>query len=295
MESGKQPTRDADARRPREVSQRRLRLGHLQVDSVSFAQALDAIAAMIADGGGGTVFTPNVDHVVMATHDERFRRAYEAADLSLADGMPILWAARLLGAPLPEKISGSDLVLPLMERAAGEGWRVYILGGAPGAGAKAAQRLVERLPRIVIAGVDAPRIDMNAPAASRAEVVARIRAAKADLVLVALGAPKQELWIAETAHELRPAVQLGIGAAIDFIAGSARRAPAWMSAAGLEWVHRFAQEPRRLWRRYLLRDPEFLLVVLRELRRGRLAVTPDQESTPVGTRARARRSDFPPR
>jgi N-acetylglucosaminyldiphosphoundecaprenol N-acetyl-beta-D-mannosaminyltransferase len=102
-------------------------------------------------------------------------------------------------------------------------------------------------------------------------VVERIRAAKADLVLVALGAPKQELWIAEATPELRPAVLLGIGAAIDFIAGTAKRAPSWMSRSGLEWLYRLVQEPRRMWRRYLLRDPEFLVIVLRDLRASRRA------------------------
>jgi N-acetylglucosaminyldiphosphoundecaprenol N-acetyl-beta-D-mannosaminyltransferase len=235
------------------------------VDRLTFAQALDGIATMVAGGGGGTVYTPNVDHVVMARHDSRLRKAYERVDLSLADGMPLLWAARLLGQVLPEKISGSDLVLPLMERAAQEGWRVFILGGAPGVGAIAAERLAERFPRIIVAGTEAPRIDMDAPAASRAPVLDRIRAAKPDLVLVALGAPKQELWIAEAAVDLRPAVLLGIGAAVDFVAGTARRAPRWMSASGLEWLFRLAQEPRRMWRRYLVRDPEFLVIVLRDI------------------------------
>jgi N-acetylglucosaminyldiphosphoundecaprenol N-acetyl-beta-D-mannosaminyltransferase len=248
---------------------RRLHLGRLRIDEVTFAQALDAIAAMIADGSGGAVFTPNVDHVVLVEHDDAFRRAYEAADLTLADGMPIVWASRLLGTPLPEKISGSDLALPLMQRAEREGWRVFLLGGAPGVGSKAAERLVVRFPRIAIVGTDAPRIDMTAPAVSRAEVIQRVRESKADLVLVAFGAPKQELWIAEAAPHLRPAVLIGVGASIDFIAGTARRAPVWMSASGLEWLYRFAQEPQRLWRRYLLRDPEFLLIVLRELRRTR--------------------------
>lgn len=203
----------------------------------------------------------------MAYHDDRFCRAYEQASLTLADGMPVLWAARLLGAPLPEKVSGSDLALPLMERAEREGWRVYILGGAAGIGAKAKEQLVARFPHIAIVGVDSPRIDMDAPASSRADMVARVRASKADIVLVALGAPKQELWIAENARELRPAVLLGVGAVVDFIAGAVARAPRWMSASGLEWLYRFGQEPRRLWKRYLLRDPEFLIIVLREFLR----------------------------
>ncbi len=249
----------------------RLRLGRLHVDDITFEGALDAIAAMITEGRGGSVFTPNVDHVVMADHDDRFRKAYESADLSLADGMPVLWAARLLGKPLPEKISGSDLVLPLMERAERHGWRVYLLGGAPGVGELAAARLRERFPRLPIAGTDAPRIDMDAPPSTRAPVVERLRAAKADIVLVALGAPKQELWIAEAARDLRPAVLLGIGAAVDFIAGTAKRAPPWMSRSGLEWAYRLGREPRRMWKRYLLRDPEFLVIVLRDLRASRRA------------------------
>jgi N-acetylglucosaminyldiphosphoundecaprenol N-acetyl-beta-D-mannosaminyltransferase len=246
---------------------RRVRLGRVDVDVLTFAQALDAIAALIRDGQGGAVFTPNVDHVVMVDRDERFRRAYDAADLSLADGMPVLWAARLLGKPLPEKISGSDLVLPLVERASREGWRVYLLGGGPGACERAAERLKERYPTLVVAGTDAPRIDMEAPASARAEVIERVRAAKPDIVLVALGAPKQELFIAEAAPSLKPAVLLGVGAAVDFIAGTSRRAPRWMSDSGLEWLYRLAQEPRRMWKRYLVRDPVFALIVLRDLLR----------------------------
>jgi N-acetylglucosaminyldiphosphoundecaprenol N-acetyl-beta-D-mannosaminyltransferase len=247
----------------------RLQIGRLHVDPVTFEGALDEIAAMVSRGQGGAVFTPNVDHVVMAEHDEAFRRAYESAALSIADGMPILWAARLLGRPLPAKVSGSDLVMPLMERAARLRWRVYILGGGPGVADKAAERLASRFPQLTIAGTDAPRIDIQAPAATRAPVISRVRAAKPDLVLVALGAPKQELLIAESVDALRPAVLLGIGAAVDFVAGTARRAPRWMSTAGLEWLYRMAQEPRRLWKRYLLRDPEFALILLRDLARER--------------------------
>lgn len=249
-----------------EGSRPRLRLGRLDVHAVTFTEALDRIGAMIESGRGGTVFTPNVDHVVLAEEDEGFRRAYEAADLSLADGMPVVWASRLLGAPLPEKISGSDLVMPLMARAESAGWRVFLLGGGPGVAARAAERLKSDFPQIVIAGNDAPRIDMSAPPAFRLDTIESIRAARPDIVLVGLGAPKQELWIAEAAPRLRPAVLLGIGASLDFIAGTTKRAPAWMSASGLEWLYRLAKEPRRLWRRYLIRDPKFLLILLRALR-----------------------------
>lgn len=250
-------------------ARRRLRLGSLHVDGVTFEQALEAIAGMVDRREGGVVFTPNVDHVVMADEDERFRDAYAAADLSLADGMPVLWASRLLGVPLPEKVSGSDLVLPLMDRAGRAGWRVYILGGAPGVAARAAERIAERFPGVRIAGTGSPVVDMSQPAAARAALHDTIRATEPDVVLVALGAPKQELFIAEAASALRPAVLLGVGAAIDFVAGTAKRAPGWVSASGLEWLYRLLREPRRLWKRYLLRDPKFLVILLRELRTTR--------------------------
>lgn len=271
---------------------RRIRLGRLPVDAVTFPEALDAIARMIEGATGGAVFTPNVDHVVMADDDERFNQAYQTATLSLADGMPVLWASRLFGEPLPEKISGSDLVMPLMERAEREGWRVYLLGGAPGVGERAAEQLVLRFPRIVVAGTDAPRIDMSAPAAARADVLERVRVARPNLVLVAFGAPKQELWIAESAVTLRPAVLLGVGASIDFIAGAAKRAPAWISDNGLEWLYRLVQEPRRLWKRYLLRDPKFLLIVLRQLREARLGAR-TKPSTRTRPTSEAERNDSP--
>jgi N-acetylglucosaminyldiphosphoundecaprenol N-acetyl-beta-D-mannosaminyltransferase len=247
----------------------RLRIGSIEIDSLTFAEALDAIAAMVAGGRGGAVLTPNLDHVVLAEDDPRFRSAYQSATLSVVDGKPLVWASHLLGRPLPEKISGSDLVWPLLERAEREGWRVYLLGGGPGVADQAAARITARHPRIVIAGTDAPRIDMDAPASSRADVLDRLRAARPDVVLVGLGAPKQELWIAEADPMLRGPVLLGVGASLDFLAGTLRRAPRWMSASGLEWLYRLGQEPRRLWRRYLVRDPRFLLILLRDLRRSR--------------------------
>jgi N-acetylglucosaminyldiphosphoundecaprenol N-acetyl-beta-D-mannosaminyltransferase len=244
---------------------RRFRLGQVPVDRVTFGEALVEIAELVERRRGGMVFTPNVDHVVMADDDDRLRRAYADADLALADGMPVIWASHVLGTPLPEKISGSDLVLPLMELAAAEGFRVYLLGGAPGVAQLAEQNLRRQHPDLAIVGTASPRIDLEEPKAQREHVLEAIRSAAPDLVIVGLGAPKQEIWIHEVADALRPAVLLGVGAAIDFLAGTARRAPKWMSAAGLEWAYRLTREPRRLWRRYLVRDPRFLGIVARQL------------------------------
>jgi N-acetylglucosaminyldiphosphoundecaprenol N-acetyl-beta-D-mannosaminyltransferase len=246
----------------------RVRLGELWIDSLTFAEALDEIASLVRAGRGGSVFTPNVDHVMLAETHSGLREAYQRASLALVDGMPLLWASRLLGTPLPEKVSGSDLIMPLAALAAARGWGVYLLGGAPGVAEEAAARL-RRFCGVRIVGCDAPQISADGSCEADRLVIERIRRAAPQIVMVALGAPKQELWIRRVLPQLRPAVLVGIGASLDFVAGRVRRAPRWMSSLGLEWLYRLAQEPRRLWRRYLVRDPMFLLVALRMRRLAR--------------------------
>jgi N-acetylglucosaminyldiphosphoundecaprenol N-acetyl-beta-D-mannosaminyltransferase len=243
-----------------------LTIGTLPVDSLTMEGALSRVEQLVAKGEGGSVFTPNVDHVVLADEDADLRSAYSRVSLSLADGMPMLWASRLLGKPLPEKVSGSDFVPLLLERAAERGWRVYFLGGAPGVAKLARDKLRERLPRLDVVGVAAPRIDPGDPLEVRDRLVDRVRATGPDLVLVALGAPKQEVWIDGARDALRPAVLLGVGASLDFVAGTVARAPRWMSNSGLEWLYRLSREPRRLWRRYLVRDPKFIVILGRSMR-----------------------------
>jgi N-acetylglucosaminyldiphosphoundecaprenol N-acetyl-beta-D-mannosaminyltransferase len=245
---------------------RRVSLGPVPVDAVTCEDALRVVARLIAGGGGGSVFTPNVDHIMIADGNARMREAYARCDLALADGMPVLWAARLLGEPLPEKVSGSDFVPRLLERAAERGWRVYFLGGAPGVASLAREKLLTLMPRLEVVGVDVPTIGIDDPPGRWADIVERIREAKPQLVFVAFGAPKQEIFIQTVRAELRPAVFLGVGASLDFIAGTIPRAPGWMSRSGLEWLFRLGREPGRLWRRYLVRDPQFLVVVGRALR-----------------------------
>lgn len=230
------------------------------MDPLNRAEAIESIIRLVREGRGGTVFTPNVDHIVQAEHDATFREAYSRATLSLVDGTPVLWAARLLGTPLPEKLSGSDLFDPLIERAAREGLRVVLLGGGPGVAEKAARNLRERLPTLQIVDTLAPRLGLTASDEERA-AVERLARAKADLIFVCLGAPKQELFSDRNRQVLAPAVLIGFGAAVDFAAGTIPRAPAWMSRAGLEWAFRLGREPRRLAARYLLRDPEFFKIV----------------------------------
>ncbi len=246
-------------------AKRGLFIGKVWVDALTFSGALDAFDALVASKRGGRVYTPNVDHVVIAENDPRFARAYERVDLSFADGMPLLVVSKLRGTPLPAKVSGSDFVMPLMERAALRGWRVYFLGGAEGIGAKARDILTARFPKLEIVGTDSARVDIDATPEARAAEIARVSEARPDVVLVALGAPKQEIWIDQVADALAPAVLIGVGASLDFVAGASKRAPEWVSKAGLEWLHRLAHDPVRLWRRYLVRDAQFPAILLRQM------------------------------
>lgn len=250
-----------------------LHLGDIDIDDVTMPEAIDAIDALVAAGQGGTVLTPNVDHVVLARHDARLREAYAGAGLSLADGKPIVWASRLLGRRLRAKVSGSDLVLPLMKLASARDFGVYLLGGAPGVADRAASALREAVPGLRIAGTSAPKVDVETGTLDPA-ILAPVSAARPDLVLVALGCPKQEIFMHLAAPALRPAVLLGVGASLDFWAGTARRAPPWISSIGFEWLYRLGREPRRLWRRYLVRDPEFARILMRDVGARLTAMVP---------------------
>lgn len=241
----------------------RIYMGRVPVDAITLEEAIDAIDTLIANRCGGTVFTPNVDHIVVAETSERFYQAYSSVDLSLVDGMPVLWASKFLGTPLPEKISGSDLVMPLLERARVKKHRVYFLGADPGVAALAKQKIEEAMPGVEIVGVSSPRIDVDG---DLTDVINAVVQTRPNVVLVALGAPKQEIFCHEHRKQLAPAVLVGIGASLDFIAGVKRRAPRWISAAGLEWLFRLAQEPRRLAYRYLVRDPKFLSILWKQLK-----------------------------
>jgi hypothetical protein len=161
----------------RPAARGRLKLGHLAIDPLTLAGAVDAVEALVDQGRGGVVVTPNVDHVVIAERDEGFRAAYAAADLVLADGMPIVWASRILGVPLPEKVSGSDLVLPLMTRAAARGWRVFLLGAGPGVAEEAAGRLRRAL-RVEIVGTAAPAVNAAPGAPDRRAITPWRRSAR---------------------------------------------------------------------------------------------------------------------
>lgn len=246
-----------------------IHIGRLHSDYVSMTEAVDYIVRLAINRSGGYVVTPNVDHVVMAEKNEALRMAYDDASLSLADGMPLVWLSKLLGCALPGKVSGSDLVRPLLVRSASSGLKVYLLGAAPGVGLKAAARLRSDIPGLRIAGVDSPPLGFEQSRESEEQVLQLMQAHDPDIVLVALGAPKQELLMHRWYRRGITSVMLGIGASLDFIAGTVQRAPAWMSNAGLEWLYRLAHDPGRLAQRYVLRDSGFVRVAYRMLKTSR--------------------------
>lgn len=227
-----------------------IRVLGLDLAPLTLAETLEHIDELIARGEPSYIITANLNYAMICDEDRRLTAINDAAALILADGMPLVWAARAAGTPLPCRTTGADLVPALCSRAAEHGYRVFLLGGLPEAAAAAAAALQARLPDLEVVGVESPIID-DLTREETTALVARIRSARPDILLVALGQPKGELWIAEHYRQLEVPVSMQIGAALDFAAGRVRRAPRWMQRTGLEWLYRLAMEPRRLWRRYV--------------------------------------------
>jgi N-acetylglucosaminyldiphosphoundecaprenol N-acetyl-beta-D-mannosaminyltransferase len=227
------------------------------VDSLTLRGFLRAVCIQISQRLPGYVVTPNIDHVCRYHTNREFRDAYQHALLSLPDGTPLVWASRLLKTPLREKLSGSDMVYRLSEFAAAKGFKVYFLGAAEGVAAEAANRLATLCPGLTVVGIDSPPMGFEQQPDLNDQVVERLAQSNADICFVALGSPKQEIWMRQNSGRCRVPVMIGIGASLDFVAGRVKRAPVWMQRSGLEWFWRLCQEPRRLWRRYLVHDTFF--------------------------------------
>lgn len=240
----------------------RVRLLGFEVDAVTMDGAIEHVARAIARGEGGWTLTPNLDILRQITHDREFGSLAAQTTLRLVDGMPLVWASRLLRTPVPGRVAGSDLLVPLCQRAAREGWAVFLLGGNPGAAEGAAAVLRERAPGLRLVGLDCPPMGFEKDPDYLRGLEARLKAAAPLLVFVALGSPKQERLIADLRGVLPLAWFFGIGVTFSFVSGEIQRAPGWARASGLEWAHRLIQEPRRLAGRYLLRGVPFAIRLL---------------------------------
>jgi N-acetylglucosaminyldiphosphoundecaprenol N-acetyl-beta-D-mannosaminyltransferase len=263
----------------------RVVLDGVGIDPVTEADVVATVCAALDRGEGGRIVTPNVDILRLARTDPAVRAHLDDATLVVADGMPLVWASRLAGTPLPERVPGSSLIWSLSYHLGRAGRSVYLLGGLPGetaGGRRAAAVLAAGCPGLRVAGSASPPYGFEADPARLADVCAGVVEAKPDLVFVGLGFPKQERLIDALRPELPLTWFLGCGAAINFVAGDRARAPQWMQQAGLEWAWRLAGDPRRLAGRYLRHDAPYAVRLLASALRGRLG---GRRSSAVGAPA----------
>ncbi len=248
----------------------RVRLFGMEVDAVREHEAVDRILRWIKtpDGTLHYVVTPNVQHALLFQRSSEFRSAYEHASMVLVDGAPLVWSSWLLGVGVPARVAGSDLIPALLGSAQrlAEGLSVFLLGAAPGVAEQAARVAEERFPGVRVVGTLSPPLGFERDTALNDRILGQIAEAAPDLLVVGLGAPKQELWVHRFREVLGVPVVLCAGATIDFLAGNKARAPLWMRRAGVEWVHRVLTEPKRLGPRYAADALHFPRLVLREWR-----------------------------
>lgn len=232
---------------------RRIELFGIRIDAMRLREAVTKLSQWLDEEQRSCryVVTPNVDHVVMFQERADLRAVYREASMVLADGAPVVWSSRLLGKPVPERVAGSDLTPAIFQSmVATRKLRTFLLGAGPGVAERAADNIHKQWPGVEVVGCYSPPMGFERNEAENAKIIQLVNEADTELLVVGLGAPKQELWIHKHARQLRVRVALCVGATIDFLAGEKPRAPRWMQKVGLEWLHRVASEPRRLFKRY---------------------------------------------
>lgn len=235
------------------IMQNRQKLFGVEIDAVRMNEAVERIFRWIDEPQDQCQFvvTPNVDHTVLLRENEQLRNAYRDSGLVLADGHPVVMAARFLGKPLPERVPGSDLV-PRVFSAAGDRTPIttFLLGAATGVADIAAENIESKWENVYVTGTYSPPLGFENDTAECEKILALINRAQPDILIVGLGAPKQELWTHRFQDRINARVALCVGATIDFLAGEKKRAPRWVQAIGMEWLHRIGTDPKRLFKRY---------------------------------------------
>lgn len=241
----------------------RVHVGPLALDPLTMREAVDQICLLASarESKARIIATANAQFAQIAKSNRRFRDILLNSDIVVADGMSLVAASWLLERPLPERVAGVDLVVELCHEAAAKCLSVYFLGGKPCSAKNAARRLSARFPGLTVTGIDCPPLGFENDHDELAAVVRRISEAAPDILFVAFGAPKQEYWMNEHVDSI-PTVMIGVGCSFDVLSGELERAPLWMQNSGLEWAFRLSREPRRLWKRYLLGNAQFVKAVL---------------------------------
>lgn len=239
----------------------------IDIDNVTFHETLNKIERLIENRKPSFIVTPNVDHLITLQADSDFRKIYKQAALAVPDGVPLLWAARFLGTPLKERVAGSDLFPAVCQLAAEKGHRLFFLGGRSNVADKAKSAMERRWPKIRISNAYSPPFGFETDPKEIERICSMIKRSRPDILFVSLGAPKQERFIFKYKDVLDIPFSMGIGISFDFVAGTTKRAPSWMRKLGLEWFSRLLAEPRRLFRRYLIRDMRFFKLIYLQRKR----------------------------
>lgn len=231
------------------------------INNIDMNEALLCIDKMISSSKKSYIVAINVDVVMRIESDAYLKKITDEADMVLVDGKPLVWISKLYKRPVKEKISGSDLIPLLCERAARLKYSLFIIGGKPGIADKAKEKLEHMFPDINIVGTYAPPLGFENEELELNKINGMISKVKPDILIACLGCPKQEKWIYENYHKYDAKVSICAGATVDFLAGNVKRAPKWMSEHGLEWFYRFIQEPKRLFKRYFVDDIKIIRLI----------------------------------
>ncbi len=266
-----------------------VRLKGVEVHAITEQQTIEHILRCLDEGIGGTVVTPNLDIVRRCTKDLQFATLVSESDLVVPDGMPLVWASRLQGTPLPQRVAGSDLITSLSLAAARHGKSIFLLGGDPGAAEGAAEVLRARAPDLKVAGTYVPPYGFENRADEMSKLIDALNTAKPDIIWVALGSPKQEYLINRIRQTLPGSWWLGVGISFSFLTGDVKRAPVWIQRLGLEWFHRVAQEPKRLFKRYFVHGLPFAATLMMSAVANSRYLSRSTSQT-IGHRHRSRRA-----
>ncbi|WP_242850132.1 WecB/TagA/CpsF family glycosyltransferase [Clostridium polynesiense] len=249
----------------------RVRMFDIEIDNLSWEELINTVDQALCDKSKSKyMLTVNVDHIVKMQEDKEFFNIYKEADYITADGVPIIWASKVIKKPIKEKLSGSDIIpviLPMIEE---KQYKMFFLGAAEGIAQQAADTIKSQYKNIQIVGTYSPSYGFEKNIEENARIINMIKKAQPDLLLVGVGAPKQEKWIYKYKNDYNVPLSIGIGATFDFIAGNIKRAPKWMQRSGLEWFWRFMQEPKRLFRRYFIEDTQFIKILIKEIRQNKI-------------------------
>lgn len=228
------------------------------IDNVTLDEAIEYISTCIDERKIGHVITPNVDQIVRMEWDDYFKKICNESELLLVDGHPLMWIARLYGKPFKEKICGSDLVPLLCEVASKKGYSVFFLGAAPGVADKAARIMQEKYQGLKVAGTYSPPLGFDKNEEEIDKINRMLLDSNADMLFVGMGVPKQDIFIYENMHKYKIPMSFSIGGTIDFIAGVQKRAPRWIGKIGFEWFYRLCQDPKRMFKRYIIDDMKII-------------------------------------